>query len=157
MGYAWTSIAKVAASAMEGYSQIQAARAEAAWHDYNAKIANRNAEQAVIQSKAEAKRRRQEIRKLLGVQGALYGKAGVTFEGSPLLVMADTAAEGELDARLIEYEGLLKKQAYKMQARASKLHAKGIRTASYWQAGSSLLGGAASGTSMWASQDGGGG
>lgn len=130
-------------AAVGAYSVVSQSRAQAAWGKYNAKVAERNAMMAKLGAEKEAGRKRAEVRKLLARQRAVYGKAGVEFEGSPLLVMADTAAEGELDALLIEYRGLTQSQAQRSQAELDRMKARATKRAGWYGAGQSLLGGAA--------------
>ena len=68
-------------------------------HDYNADVAEQKAAYEEGQSRLRWKR-------LMGQQLALYAKAGVDISsGSPLLVMSQQAAEGELEALNIRYSG----------------------------------------------------
>ena len=132
----------VASAAFSAYTSVQQGASQAAWNKYNAKVAKRNAKIAAESARIEAEAKRRETRRLLSHQGALYGKAGATFEGSPLLVMEETAAEGELEALLTEYRGVTRSQAYRSQAEADKMRAEQAKTAGWYGAGTSLLGAA---------------
>jgi hypothetical protein len=74
---------------------------------YNANVARTNAEMnatMIEQSGAlDASRQRKSISRLIGTQKAGFAGAGVELTGSPLDVMINTAAEGELDAQIIEH------------------------------------------------------
>lgn len=112
-------VAAFAATAIQAYGQYQAgkaaeaqaiasakqARAEAAWHDYNAKIALREAEAERQAAAFEAQQQAREAKQLKARQRAIVGASGVTAEGSPLLVMEDTAAQLALENAMIRMRG----------------------------------------------------
>jgi len=117
--------------------------------DASRRAANQNAdaqEQAAIaaQRKAsyEEKMHRESVAKLLSAQRSLYGKSGVEMEGSPLLTMEDTAGQGEMDALAIRYGGDVAAAQQRSAANLSRMQASAVQTASYFQAGSTLLSGA---------------
>ena len=96
---------------------------------------------------------RQRIRTMLSRQRSMYGKSGVATEGSPLLVMQETADQGEMDALAIRYGGDVEAARVKSGASADASRARSEanllriqgRTAGrlgYIQAGSTLLQGA---------------
>ncbi len=89
--------------AMEAGSQVSqgiAARQEA---KYNANVANMRAEQAKRAADIERYRLDRRKRLLMGKQRALYAKAGVTLEGTPLEVLADTSGQFALDKAINDY------------------------------------------------------
>ena len=139
----WMAGAALAGTAMSAVGQIQAGQSQSEWNNYNAAVAERDTMAARDTADIEASRKRRETQKLLGKQRALYGKAGVTFEGSPLELMEETAAEGELDAMMIQWEGGQRSQKYVDEATLSRMKGKSAKTASYYGAGSSLLTGGA--------------
>lgn len=122
--------------------QIEQGRSQKKWGEYNAQVAERDAETARMNAEYEAGLKRKESERLLGRQRALYGKAGVTLEGSPLLLMAETAAESEMDALMIERGGKLQAQRYRSEATLSKMKGAAAQRAGYYGAGSTLLTGA---------------
>lgn len=69
---------------------------------------------------------REEGNKLESTQRTNYAKSGVAVTGSPLAVMAETAAELELDALTIRYGGKLKSDAaeYAGKTKAAALRAE---------------------------------
>lgn len=108
-------------------------------HGYNADVLKQNAEAAQAQANRESIKIRQEGKALLGKQQSMYGAAGVTTEGSPLLTMSNTAASYEEDAINKIYEGTLESEALKEQARQEKYQGKMAMRAGYMKAGTSLL------------------
>jgi len=140
----WAAIATVAGTTMSAMSQIQQGKSTKQWSEYNAAIAERDALAAQQSAEYDAGEKRKETERLLGRQRALYGKAGVTLEGSPLLLMEETASQGELDALMIEREGKLKAGNYQSEAALSRMKGSSAQKAGYYGAGSSLLTGASS-------------
>ena len=83
-------------SAMGKYQEGKQAKQA---HDYNAEVAEQEAAYKEKESRLRFKR-------IIGRQLSLYAKAGVDIStGSPLLIMSQTAAEGELEALNIRYAG----------------------------------------------------
>ena len=81
----------------------------------------------------EAARSRRDTLRILGQNRANIGGSGLALEGSPLEVLADTAAEGELDALTLIFERGV--GAVDLERRASSARTKG-----FVSAGTSLLG-----------------
>jgi len=127
-----------------GSAQAQAkqGKAQEQWYQYNASVAERDAESARQSAEYEAALKRKEGEKLLGRQRALFGKAGVTFEGSPLMLMEQTASDIEMDALMIERGGKLTEQRYQSEATLSRMQGTAAQKAGYYGAGTTLLTGA---------------
>ena len=75
-------------------------------------------------------------------QRALYGKSGVEIEGSPLLVMEDTAAQGEMDALAIRWGGDVAAARARSEANLMKMQGRTAGRLGAIQAGTTLLSGA---------------
>jgi len=146
MGIAGVMAAGVAVSAigtaMSMQSQIAQGKSQNAWNQYNASVAERDAEAARQSAAYEAGLKRKEGERILGRQRALFGKAGVTFEGSPLLLMEETAANIEMDALMIERTGKLTGQRYESEATLSRMKGKSAQTTGYYGAYTTLMTGA---------------
>lgn len=93
---AWVGYAVAAAGvAASAYGQYASAQTQEKAYKYNEAITKRKGAQ-------EEQAHRDRLRKLLSSQRALYAKAGVDLSsGSPLLVMEETAYEGEKEALAI--------------------------------------------------------
>ena len=141
----------LAGTAVSAVSQIQQGKEQQKWSEYNAAVAERDAKAAKAAAGYDASQKRKETERLLGRQRALYGKSGVTMEGSPLELMSETAAEGELDALMIERTGSVGAQRYQEEATLSRMKGSSARKASYWGAGTTLLTGAGSAASSYGS------
>lgn len=87
--------------------------------------AARRAERLGRMQAAEAKRaaeyqlyvQRKQTEKLLSKQRAAYAKAGVTAEGTPMLVLAETADDAAREAAEIRRRGYATADAYMMDAK----------------------------------------
>lgn len=100
------------------------AESEAAMREYNARLAEREAAEAQEAAAFEERKLRKGGERLKATQRARIAKAGVTFEGSPLDVMAETARELEMDALLIRRGGQLGAQRFTAEAALSRLAGK---------------------------------
>ena len=109
---------------------------------YTAKSAEEAGEESTAMANLEAERHRDKIRRLKSSQIASYAKSGVKMEGSPLEVLADTAAQADLDEMIIKHGGQAESSAYGAQAMLSHMKGRSASTAGYINAGSSLLSGA---------------
>jgi len=67
--------------------------------EYNARLMENQALQTDMDSRENIRRQRAEAKRYQATQRARFAKAGVTEEGSPLEVMAETAALLEMDAQ----------------------------------------------------------
>jgi len=118
------SVAGLVTSAM-GAGQQYDATADAA--QYNAAVERNKAA-------AEEDRRRRESARQLGQIRAGRAKSGVTMEGTPLMVLAESAEMAELDALNARWSG-------ETTARLDEQRAASARKAKPYAVGSSLLAG----------------
>lgn len=89
--------------AMQANSQVQSGKAQQQIHNFNASQLIKDAENQRIDAQSNALRIRREGKSLKGTQRALYAHQGVlTSEGSPLEVMAESAAQVEIEALNVE-------------------------------------------------------
>ncbi|OQB51810.1 MAG: hypothetical protein BWX99_02707 [Deltaproteobacteria bacterium ADurb.Bin151] len=148
MGYATAAVvaAAVIAAGAGAYSADQQRRAGNQQADYNAAVAEEDAKAAKAKAEYDEKAHRENVRKILATQRALYGKSGLSMEGSPLLVMEDTEKQGELDALAIRYGGDVASARSRSEANLARMTGRNnayAAKAGYIQAGSTLLSGAA--------------
>lgn len=156
--------AAVAASALTAYGQLEAGKAAKQAGDYNAAIARNNqiiaerqAEDAVKRGDIAADEQRRKTARIAGAQKAAIGASGIALDsGTPMDIFGDTAAFGELDALTIKSNAA--REAYGYQVQGMNFEAEGAmartrgnnaQRASYIQAGSTLLGGAAQAGDMY--------
>lgn len=152
---AWASVATAAVGA---YSAIQAGKGQEAQYksaqqaaDYNAEMQRQNAAVARQQAGAREEAQRRQARQVLGEQRAALSQAGIGLSGSAADVYGQSAANAELDALNIRYEGeldarglLAQSQLTSYEGQVSGMNAKSAKRAGYVNAASSLLSGATS-------------
>lgn len=109
-------------------------------------IAEANADLARMEARSKAESGRTAARKLsreanimAGTQRAAIGKAGVAVEGSPLAVMADTAAQYGYDVAMTGQNASEAAKASMYEANIYSATAKNKRRSGWLQAGMSLL------------------
>ena len=115
----------VGGALMGAAGAAQAGRAEAQAAEYNAALSRQEAA-------AEESRRRRESQRQLAQIRAGRAKSGVTTEGTPLMVLAESAELAELDALSARWTG-------EASARLDEQRAKSARKAIPYAVGSSLL------------------
>lgn len=125
-------------SAVGAVSQASAA-AKAA--DYNAKVAEKNAAIAKQNALADEQAKRRETQSILGRSRAAIGASGLAVVGTPLDVLSETAALGELDALTIRYNGENNAQSYKQDAELERMRGRSAKTRGFFGAASHLIGG----------------
>lgn len=107
---------------------IQGGKADASANQFNADAARREAASREAAQRTAAQRQLGSIR-------AGVSKSGATMEGTPLMVLSESAANAEIDALNTRYSGQREGALYDSRARNA-------RTAGYMRAGTSLLTGA---------------
>jgi hypothetical protein len=114
-----------AGTALSALGAIQSGNAQARAAEYNAAAI----QQQAASNEASIRRNATRVRQ---AQEAAVGASGIELSGSPLEVIADSAANAELDALTVRYGG---------DVRASQERARGAqaRQAGYMGAASSLL------------------
>ena len=112
-------------SGLSAVGSIRQGQAASAAANFNAQTAERSAAQR------EALQRTQSQRQMGAIRAGI-AKSGARMEGTPLMVLAESAANSEIDALNTRFGG---------QAEASLSRARGRndRRAAYWNAGTSLL------------------
>lgn len=123
------------------------AKSQAAWNEYNAKLAEREATEAQTAAAYEESKLRKGGERLKARQRALHGKAGVTGI-TPEEVEVEAAEELEMDALMIRRGGQVGYQRYtaeaglqRMAGRSALLRGRAARRASRWRmAGTALEG-----------------
>jgi hypothetical protein len=133
-----------ASSLISASGSLQEGQASEGAAAYNAAVARQSAQASVDKAAYDEEMHRERVRKLISSQRAAYGASGVDIEGSPLLLLEDTAAQGEMDALAIRYGGEVEASQKRSQAELYELQGKNAKKASYYKAGSSLLSGGAS-------------
>lgn len=137
------TVASVAGTAVSAIGSIQAGNQAKATADYNAQVESQRAQIAAQQSQNQAAIDETNSRRKMGEAASAYGAAGVDMSGTPLSVMSDLATQGELTRRLDIYKGQLNTTADQQQGALDTAGGAAQQSASYLQAGSTLLTGTA--------------
>lgn len=114
-------------TAVSALGALRGGQAEAGAANYNAEMARRDA------SAKETAQRVGQQRQLSSIRSSV-GKSGATMEGTPLMVLAESAANAEIDALNTRYTGIAESNLYSSRA-------KNARSAGNIRAGTSLLSG----------------
>jgi len=136
--------------------------------EYNAKLQENQALQAEMDANENIRRKRLENQRYQSTQRARFAAAGVTEEGSPLIVMAETAKLLEMDAQEVNRQaqveasrlragaketrrtGLFQSGQYKAQAGFDRMYASAQSSAYKLGAASTLLSGASNAMGSYA-------
>lgn len=170
-GQAAQSAANFNAASVQQQAQLQADTRNLQL-EYNQQLAARQEAELRTQQAREAEAIRQRGRRILGAQRAAMAKGGVELgEGTPLAILADQAREIELqeadsafsadltsrrirtglqsDAYATAMSNALDNYSAERRAALMVTEGRNARTASYFQAGSSLLGGASNAARLY--------
>lgn len=139
----------------EAKAERQAAEYQAAVANNNAQLAEWEAQDALFRGGKEEQRHRLNVAALKGTQRATMASRGIVMsEGSPLRILTDTDFMGELDARVIrmnaEREAWSRRnQAQQYQDDAAWMRASGRSRSPTAAAATTLLSGATAVASRW--------
>jgi hypothetical protein len=136
----------------QGSAAQKAANSEAERNEFNAQIAELQSADALAQGREEESTLRAGVRQLLGSQRVAAASSGLEVGvGSNADVAADTKFRAELDAQRIRRNAERAAWGYQVEADDLRMGAdiarksgKAARTASYWNAGGTVLAGASS-------------
>lgn len=146
-----STVMGAAGAVQQGKAANASAKYNAQVADMNAKIAERQARDAVQRGAMEEQQQRMKTSQIIGKQKAAMAANGVdlTF-GSPLDTLVDTATMGELDALTIRSNAYreerdIRQQGLNSSSQAGLLRAEGrsARTGGFMNAFGTVLGGGA--------------
>lgn len=124
-------------SAVSAYSQGVSAKRLG---EFNAKLSEREAQEARDGAAIEEDRHRDELRRFQGSQRAAGGASGLSLINGPTgLLVEEAAVEGERDALLIRYAGDIKAAKSLSEAAAERFKGKAAYRQGVAGAASSLL------------------
>lgn len=128
---------------MQAFGQYKAGRAEAEALKMSEALALQEAAEIERASRYETERRLEMGEKVIARQRALYAKAGVAVEGTPMEVLASTAEEIQRDVDVARRAGYMQKARKLLEAKQYRRGARATIGALPWQIGATLLGGGA--------------
>lgn len=144
MGFltALTAGLAIGGTALSAVGQVKAGNASKAAAEFNAKVAEAQADDAIVRGQISEARYRQGVRVLIGSQRAGFAAQGVDVGvGSPVDLVADTAFIGELDALTIRNNAAREAWGFRMNAQSFRLGGQAAVSASRFSAASTVLGG----------------
>lgn len=135
------AITAAASGALSAAGAIYEGQAAYKAGQFNAGVLRLKASQIRKQAAYEEQQSLVNARKIVGDMKANYGASGITQEGSPLDMMEESVKNANMDAMNIRYKGEMEARNSEFQAKLAEFQGKSARTASYFQAASSLIGG----------------
>jgi hypothetical protein len=133
----------LAGTAFQAIGAIQSGNAAKAAGDYNASLYERNAQIAAQNAQAQEDRQRRLSAMRAGASRAAVGGSGVSLAGSPLDILESNAAQEELDALMIRWNGANEVTNLRASGALAAAQGRNAQRAGYMSAGSAiLLGGA---------------
>ncbi len=128
------NVAEINARSIEQISELnaqlieQGAETNAQIADYNARMAEARARDAIYRGRENEQRFRVDLRGFIGAQRASYAGQGVDVaQGSALEVQADTAYQGELDALTLRVNAAREAWGFRVEAEDERMQARAMR------------------------------
>lgn len=115
----------------------------------NARLANYQADDAVVRGNKEEERFRRQLAGFMGTQRNAIASRNVELSGSALRLLEDSAQLGEEDAMTIRNEAAREAWGYRHQANESSRYGKQARSNANMAATGSLLTGGAQAYGQW--------
>lgn len=131
--------ASVAAAAVSAYGTYEAGQAQEKASNYNKQVQENNAALATQQANIEAGNLEEKQRRFRAAQRVAFAASGTEEEGSPLLVMADTARQQAKDVYLTKYGGSARAASFEAEAGLQRLYGRQYAQAGAYGAGTGLL------------------
>lgn len=131
----WSSSKEADALEDRADDQADAINSTAAYNkkisDYDVSVAEKDALEIEVQAGLGLQQHKANVRRIISTQRSSYAASGVAMNvGTPVDVMAHTAAEGAKDAEVIRYNGQTKKERQlSLAARYKLLGEGGLRDA----------------------------
>ena len=124
---------------LQSIGQRQEANAAAQALEFNATLAEQDA--IISKEKRELERGPEEkrLKSYISTQRAIYAKAGVNLSGSPITVMEETSAAGELDLIIGDINASIEQSRLESEADISRAEAQSRRATGKTRAGLTLL------------------
>ena len=115
------AIAALAGTGMSAYGLYQQGQNAQDMAEYNAKVSQIKAEEAINVGAVEEERHRAKVRQMIGTQAAQMGASGTAVgEGSSGDILEQTSKYGELDAQTIRANAMKRAWGLETQAAADQ-------------------------------------
>ena len=127
------------AGGIESLFQLFAGDEAKGAYDYNAQIAEQDADLIREGAKLEEFKSRKKLKQFTGNQVAAYARSGVEMTGSPLDVIQDSMANAELEIAINQFNLETKARGKESEATRMREYGEKEKTASQIQAAGTLL------------------
>ena len=142
---ATAAVATIGSSVLGAYAQEKAGRAQQDVANWNADVAEQQAQDAIARGDVAAKRQQQVIKQTIGAQRAALAAQGLDLkDGSALDVQMNTAGLGALDVVTIKNNAAREAWGYRVNADNYRMQGEVARKTADANAFGTLLGGGAS-------------
>lgn len=128
-----------AAAVVSTVGAIQQASTASKADKFNAAVASQNAKIAGDQAQMQLAQQQIDTVRKIGAIKAGYGASGVTSDGSPMDVLADSYTQSEMDANTIIYNGKVRAAGFTNTANLDTAAASNAKIAGYTDAASKAL------------------
>lgn len=139
MAVAAPFILMAASAAVSAYGAASEGEAAAAEGEAASQIAKQNADAAAAQAGQAEQAQRRRNREFLSMQRASILESGVGYTPTATALVSQSAAEAELDALNIRYEGVLRQQSLMAESAMASRRGKTALKQGYMKAASQLL------------------
>jgi len=133
------AVLAVAGMGMSFYGTMRGGQLQQDAYEYNAAVARQQAQMTKESGKMAAYRKRKANATFTSKQRALFAKAGVLMEGSPLETITADLATMEMDALILEYNTNIEVSRYLSESEYNVMRGEHAITSSRYSAFSSLL------------------
>lgn len=110
--------------------------------NFNSRISAYNADVTENQGVVAEMQSRQESARRIGLLHANYGASGLSTEGTPQDILAESTYNAEMDAQYTKYNYQTKAKGYRMEGQLQRMEGKNAKSGSYLTAAGILLSGA---------------
>lgn len=141
--------AQLIGQGIQGASQIAQGKQAAADAETNRRIAEFQAQDALLRGTKDEERYRRLIATTIGAQRAEFGARNVTTSGTALDILSDTAQVGGEDIAMIRSNAARTAWGYRAQANEASRWGQAAQANAYGQAGSTLLTAGANAWGQW--------
>jgi hypothetical protein len=148
---ALASLAVAAVSAGVGaYASYAQAQQQQDVAKYQAKLEQNRAQAAQQQAQSASDTLREQDRRIMAQQRAIVGGEGLSMEGSPLMILMDSAEQAQLEQQRVKYGGSLQAAGLQNQAKLLRYEGAQYARAGGVTAGTTLVTGASSALANYA-------
>ena len=140
---------QIVGAGIDTAGKLQQGKIDAATAETNRRLAEAQANDALLRGTIEESRYRRQIAQIVGAQKAAFGARNVAVSGTPLDILSDTAQIGEEDALTIRNNAAREAWGYRNQASEASRWGANQQMGLNAMAGSTLLTAGAQSYGLW--------